>query len=249
MNFVVAVGRVYGRLSIPLAKLFARRLEEILDHLVVQAVERWAAASWERYDDQEVNCTVQIYRHACAVSASDALLSVSLECVEVTRAVLEGKESAKSSGRADIRLAYGKAGVAVECKRVSLSDGLPKKYVNEGMARFVRGRYSESEWLGGMIGYIQADEVYAIVDAINSSVDQHAQMGPAHRLKEDRSLIPIIGRYSSMHERGSLAPMNLAHYMVDMSKRGTAWSEGRGRRLYGRPRGRSSLRERSSGRK
>ena len=57
---------------------------------------------WRRFDNNEVNCTVQMYRHSRECNRRDrrfALISVHLEPIDVTPYILEGKQSTTTSKR------------------------------------------------------------------------------------------------------------------------------------------------------
>ena len=57
---------------------------------------------WRRFDNNEVNCTVQMYRHSRECIRRDrrfALISVHLEPIDVTPDIREGKQSTTTSKR------------------------------------------------------------------------------------------------------------------------------------------------------
>jgi hypothetical protein len=80
-------------------------------------------------------------------------------------------------GRIDIILQFlhqfgdEEAYLAVECKRVAADDSsLNRKYVTQGVNRFVTGQYAQGHHWGMMLGYVLKLPVSPLVDEINSRI-------------------------------------------------------------------------------
>jgi len=83
-------------------------------------------------------------------------------------------------GRNDLRIYpqnhYGQTVFfTVECKRLRVSTGagirqLADKYVEEGVQRFVDGRYSSGLPCGGMVGYVMDNEMSKAFDAVKTAI-------------------------------------------------------------------------------
>lgn len=196
----------------------------MIDDMLDASVSMWAAEGWIRFNDQEVNCTIQLYRcseHVIRTTAMLYTLTVRLEWVQPTLAMLAGQESATRMSRPDMRVTIGyQTGITIECKRLSLSNGLPKKYVGEGMDRFVSGVYSKDESKAAMVGYVQGAKCNELLDAVNTEVDAHPRMGASHRLNPAKPLSFINHKWESSHERGLYPHIVISHYWVTLSVAG-----------------------------
>lgn len=215
-----AVRRVYGTIAPLLQRYVARDLDSMIDRMLNAAVSMWAAEHWIRFDDREANCTIQLYRcieHVIRTTADLCVLTVRLEWVQPTPAMLAGQESAQKMRRPDLRVTVGyEAGITIECKRLSLSGGYPKKYVADGMDRFVSGEYSKRETKAAMVGYTQGAECDELVAAINVAVEAHHRMGASHRLYPVEPLPFIPDMYESLHDRTRHPRIVVSHYLIDV---------------------------------
>jgi hypothetical protein len=216
-----AVGRrVYGTINPILQRSMAKDFDSMVDDMLSAAIGMWAAENWVRFDDLEANCTIQLYRCCERVIHIRAVLHglmVLQEWVQPTPAMLAGQESAAGMVRPDLRVRLGyEAGMTIECKRLSLSGGLARKYVSEGMDRFVSGAYSKQETKGAMVGYVQGEKCDELVAAVNVVVEAHHRMGPSHRLHEVQPL-PLIPKYESLHDRTAYPRITINHYLIDVA--------------------------------
>ncbi len=214
------LSRIYGVITPIIHELVSQEIDELIDQLILEGVAQWRSANWHRFDDLEINCTIQLYRWIREVGRSTPslrILTVQLEWVQPTAEMIAGSESATGMRRPDLRISIGQVSArSVECKRLALADSLPKRYVDEGMYRFVSGSYGADEDRATMIGYVQANEPTDVIVAVNNEVDAHGGMGSAHRLHFQDSPNSILHRYESNHARGHLTTLRLWHYLVDM---------------------------------
>lgn len=77
-------------------------------------------------------------------------------------------------GLIDIQIGYAFDEVlyiAIECKRISSADNtLARKYVREGIHRFVTGKYSGGHALGGMVGYVICGKPADCIDRVQQQL-------------------------------------------------------------------------------
>ena len=145
------------------------------------------------------------------------ILSLQIESVQPTPAMLAGEESATKMTRPDIRVRISQEGdLIIECKRLSLSQSHPRKYVREGMMRFIEGEYGRRRAFGAMVGYILADKAEDIVAAINKQVEAHPDLTTDDHLQPLPPGTSIQHRYSSIHKRTKQQPIRLTHYHLDL---------------------------------
>lgn len=210
--------KTYGAITPTLKGLIAADIDRMVEEMLTLAIQRWRASGWQRFDDLEINCTIQLFRWSEeAIDHNRGLesLSVQLEWVQPTPEMIAGLETAVTLRRPDLRVSVGRySGRSIECKRLSLRNGHPRRYVNDGMDRFVSGGYGNGEAIGFLAGFIQRDEPNAIVTEVNTVVTTHPRMGPADQLEP----VPTRGGgcqpYES-HHSGSIGPPLLRHYLID----------------------------------
>lgn len=214
------VVQLWGRITPTIQATAAQDIANHIDALLAEALDRWHADGWQRFDDQEANCTIQLYRwadDACRDTPRFRLLEIVLEWHQPTPGMLNGTESAVAMRRPDLRVRIGHTGaLTTECKRLSLSAGHIKGYVDDGIRRFVTGAYAATETGGAMVGYIQADDPGDIVDAINGRIDTRPDMGPTHRLQPSSAVHSHRHRLRSEHTRVGLEPCALSHFLPDL---------------------------------
>lgn len=86
-------------------------------------------------------------------------------------------DSGKEIGRIDLRFCHGyreEVYFAFECKRLNLRRGkkrqsLATEYVDDGLMRFVDGRYAQGLHSGGMLGYVMDGDVPAATRSVQRS--------------------------------------------------------------------------------
>jgi hypothetical protein len=107
--------------------------------------------------------------------------------------------------------------LAIECKRLNVAretgppETLARKYVEEGMMRFVSGRYSAELPLGGMIGYVMDGDPGAAHAAIHREIERAAVM-----LRCESPYIVVLHHpvyFSTDHAR-PLVPIQLRHLLL-----------------------------------
>jgi len=199
--------------------VLARDIERTIDEALSQAVAKWRNAGWHRYNDDESNCTMQLFRWLDLGRRTDKALwglTPRLEWVQPTQAMLEGRADAGKVARPDLRLTMDVEGRTIECKRLRLDGELPRRYVAEGIARFVSGSYASEETRARMVGYIQEGDPNAIIDRINGEVLVHPFMGSGHELHQVSGLVSIPIRCLSRHARTAAQPVELTHHLLEI---------------------------------
>ena len=78
----------------------------------------------------------------------------------------------KPDGRVDLMITYNfreSDYFGIECKRIrSTPKDLAKKYVDNGVARFVNGKYSKNHSWGAMVGFVIDGDPYGCADSIEN---------------------------------------------------------------------------------
>ncbi len=215
-----ALDRVSGRVSQALQQRAEQRFAEMIDALILVALQRWAGNNWRTFDDSEVNCTAQLYRWLKESKRSDArfnFVHVELEYVNLTPAMLVGDEPVTTAARPDLCFTIGHVGVHVECKRLQAHGAWCRDYVQKGMARFVDSVYGAGSPLGVMVGYVQQPAPDGLLGAVNGYVETHPSMGSDHRLVATQPA-PFGLRHRSHHPRNPDIPIELSHIWVGISK-------------------------------
>jgi len=99
-----------------------------------------------------------------------------------------------------------------ECKLLESSDNkLLKEYIDEGLMRFLSGKYSECEKIGGMVGYIMASQVISCVDQLNVKIEM--KLGKKDCLVKS-SIVDFEGIYESHHSRASCCNIAIYHLFM-----------------------------------
>jgi hypothetical protein len=196
----------------------ARELDDVLRELLDSATLMWSLAAWCAYDHREVHCTVQLYRWCGELIRSDrrfTLLNVQLEWLNLTPEMLAGTESIEFVKRPDLRVYIGSVGRSIECKRLASKGDLARRYVHDGMARFVADGYGRGEPIGYMVGYIQSGAPGTIIARVNTNVRRHPDMGEAHQLGAGTATA-VACWHESRHVRAS-DTIRLRHLLIDMT--------------------------------
>lgn len=107
---------------------------------------------------------------------------------------------------------------AFECKRLDGNSALNSKYVNEGICRFIGGKYSSKVPLSGMIGFVQKGDVISIIEDINAKIASNSAINSIALLEEYPVTENFGGSYYSCHNRNSsMPPIDIYHLMFDFT--------------------------------
>jgi len=105
---------------------------------------------------------------------------------------------------------------AFECKRLDGNSSLNGEYVNEGICRFIDGKYSSKMSLSGMIGFVQKGDIHNIVKDINKKITSNTNINSIALLEKYPVSEDFDCSYYSCHNRSSLKrPIDIYHLMFD----------------------------------
>lgn len=212
--------RVRGTVALALQEQVAADIDSLIWQILDAAIALWGENGWFTFNNDEVNCTVQLYRWCKAARRQDSrftLLAIHFEWINVTPAILEGSEGVSSASRPDLRIEVGEIGRSIEAKRLGPTDGWPHAYVYEGLARFVVGDYGHAESVGYMVGYIQNGTVADVLEKTNQQIAGHPHMGQLHQLAVLTTGQIACWCRSSHVRAASTGAIRIDHLLVDIS--------------------------------
>ncbi|HLP47947.1 MAG TPA: hypothetical protein VK469_18530 [Candidatus Kapabacteria bacterium] len=139
--------------------------------------------------------------------------------------VIFNREVSENSGFVDIKvqtaisLSNPEAYYLFECKRLDGSTGLNKKYIQEGILRFILGKYSAYYGLNGMLGFeVKKIDTSGNIDKINRLVlSEFKETNVIKGLTGINILEDFIHSYKSIHRTASAKTIELYHLMLDIS--------------------------------
>ena len=109
-----------------------------------------------------------------------------------------------------------------ECKRLDGYSSKNKEYVNNGLFRFIEGKYSKKMPLAGMIGFVQGfkknSNMNSLVVGINDILNKHKTIKTTKNLTLYKIDKKFKYSYSSQHKRNkSLPKIDLYHLFFDFT--------------------------------
>jgi len=194
--------------------LFPDRLVPDIIGLVLSS---WQSFEQPNANDLEVPITRRFYVHLSHEKGLKRRLPFSIHC----EASEIDSSSCREIGRIDLRLIAGHREdvyFAFECKRLNVLSkngtrrSLAGEYVDEGMMRFVSGKYGRNLDKGGMLGYVMDGKTQDAITAVSKAIGRRAQRlcmvkvgglsvsavrSADHRVKETRHLVQ--GKLFIMH--------------------------------------------------
>lgn len=211
--------RFEGQAASWLAQRAAEAADGLIDALIMGACLVWQSRGFQRFSDNEICCTVPFFDCCECVVESEpetfSILRIVYDAVQPDRAMLAGLADPKRAARPDLSAVFGPVTIRIEAKKLALGDGLPRKYVREGMKRFISGKYTSSPGRSGfMLGYVVHDETKAIITKINEVIVAEDDLSEADELKSMTEPIPILCRCESNHSNG----VRLIHSAIDVRK-------------------------------
>ena len=103
--------------------------------------------------------------------------------------------------------------IRIEAKRLLPGQGLPKKHVQEGMRRFIDGKYSSTHSKPGhMLGFVVHGETDKVVTAINKAIMAEPDLGMSDQLGSATVPQPRFARFESTH----VDELRLVHNLLDV---------------------------------
>jgi hypothetical protein len=201
--------------------------ERLIRKLLVDSISLWVLQGFDRYDDREVSLTVRLYFWMLQVKARNRgemlMMHPQYDGPLPTQRMLLGLDDAGRTPRPDLTVKCGEATIHLEAKRLMPTSGLPRKYVAEGMMRFLDGRYvSPGKSLAFMLGYIMQGTATECYEAVNDVVRTHPSLRPEEVAKQ-REALGVLDIYVSEHRGGEIT-----HYAIDFCKRGPSTLQSQG---------------------
>ena len=111
----------------------------------------------------------------------------------------------------------------VECKRLDGNSEKNKAYIEEGIFRFITGKYASKMSLAGMVGFIEksnkkveGDRITAIIDDINNKLTGQFAKADCEKLTNVSVDQNFRNSYQSKHSRDNhLGNIDITHLFLD----------------------------------
>lgn len=131
--------------------------------------------------------------------------------------IVYGSLSPKSSPRIDIKISRNdwaeESFLSVECKRLDSGSTLANKYVNEGMGRFISGKYCLENNCSFMVGFIIQGNNKDVVEKIDKYIENK------YTKSDKLNLLEKELHYFSQHKRQKgHSPFRIHHLLANIDK-------------------------------
>ncbi len=209
---------------VPLAQRLRPALERTILELVVEAFEQWGARGFNRFGDTEVEFTTVLIGQMREVRRVRNLPFMPCsEQFEYSPEMFAGTAAPNRAPRIDISVWWDRlaenAYYTIECKRLAPGD-LAKKYVNEGLIRFVSGKYAGATPAAAMIGYAITHAPEVLLDQVNEHVQQHPELTDSDLLVPTAPIHALTTVYESRHQRHAPhVAIRVTHLFLDVRGR------------------------------
>lgn len=201
--------------------------DRLIRTLLIESITSWAAEGFNRFDDHEISFTIRLY--ACMLKVKDSnrgkmlMMHPQYEAQLPSQDMLLGIANPAKSPRPDLNVKCGEATIYLEAKRVMPTGDLPAEYVDNGMMRFLDGRYvSPGVNLDFMLGYVLQGTTAECYEAINDVIRVRPSLGPDEIAKQGE-VMEGINIYASEHQAGEII-----HYAIDVRVRQPSWQQSHG---------------------
>lgn len=138
--------------------------------------------------------------------------------------------SGEERGRIDLKFVHGHRETvyfALECKRLNVvfpsrkRESLASEYVQEGMMRFIGGKYARELDKGGMLGYVMDGDVPSAIRAVASAVKARRDaLRMADGSLERSSVLPNERRARESRHSVGRRPLAIHHLFVAVGNPG-----------------------------
>jgi len=173
--------------------------DRFMPQIIALVLDGWEAFDKPGRNEREVPITRRFCRCLCArKNASRDLPFTIWHESELDDA------AGRQVGRIDLRFCHGyreDVYFAFECKRLNVVNSpgrrrsLAAEYVQEGMMRYVEGKYAGGLDKGGMLGYVMDGDVPAAIGAVGRSItEQRAALNLRNGGLELSSILPDDAR-------------------------------------------------------
>ena len=120
----------------------------------------------------------------------------------------------EKNSRADISFSFPGSDFVLECKKLEFAD---KKYLEEGIKRFIELKYAEKDHFAGMLGFIVQGNPKRIVENLKQKVKDFHPDPNIETLLAKKVLDHELS-FQSRHLRVNEKPIHLYHVFFDFSK-------------------------------
>ncbi|MDE0430979.1 MAG: hypothetical protein OXH98_14550 [Caldilineaceae bacterium] len=172
--------------------------------LIVESFERWREEGFTRNGDCERDFSVRLYDFMLDIQCERNIpISIHFEHYLLTNAMLAGHADSAHACKIDIAIFSWGAfprhpHLSIECKRLG-TEQLSRRYVLEGIVKYVDGRYGEKARYGVMVGYVMDGAPNEIVGKINAHVER--RMDSRNCLTRSDPVRDLATAYISRHDR------------------------------------------------
>ncbi len=139
-----------------------------------------------------------------------------------TGQVRKGKRRPKIDVRLVCKLSIPNQAFCIEAKRLYRSDSVSQYVDDEGIGAFVCGEYAQNEDCGGMLGYIQAEDLDHWVSRIEAKLDDDPRVlisSDDKKLSRTRFARGPAESFVSLHRRNDGRAIVLYHVMLSFLPR------------------------------
>lgn len=131
--------------------------------------------------------------------------------------IVYGNLSPKSSPRIDVKISKNdwaeESFISVECKRIDTGSALASKYVNDGMDRFISGKYCPKNNSSFMVGFVIKGDNKEVVKKIDKYIEKKYSKSDVLNLLEKEI------HYRSQHIRKKgFSPFKIHHLFANIDK-------------------------------
>jgi len=129
-------------------------------------------------------------------------------------------EDESDTKRLDVQINYDSdpllPDLIIECKRLANTDK-NLAYIQNGVQRFVIGRYSPTHPIAGMIGFIETRDKTEIVQNLSNKLSERPETISTIQQHKTETFPDEYANhvYHSIHKRENLQPIELFHLMMD----------------------------------
>jgi hypothetical protein len=101
-----------------------------------------------------------------------------------------------------------------EFKKLKPNSKSHRTYCQEGVLRFVKGKYSADQPLAFMVGMVDPNHKTACINGIQAAMNKDATLQMQGTIVQPSGLFPQLAEFDSVHARTSVtAPISLSHLL------------------------------------
>jgi hypothetical protein len=100
-----------------------------------------------------------------------------------------------------------------EFKKLKPDSKSHRTYCQEGVLRFVQGKYSADQPLAFMVGMVDPNHKTACINGIQTAMNKDATLQMQGTIVQPSTLFPQLAEFDSVHARTSDPPISLSHLL------------------------------------